>query len=110
MANTYPYTDGYLAPHVTQAREAQAIAEVDMIGSFTAAWKQRLVILRAYIITCMECSKSADDMFAAKLASYRHDFTASLPLARAAKAAEDAAAGAPQVGAGSVFSVPLERC
>lgn len=109
MPTTYAYADGYLAPLVTQAREDQAKADVSMMGTFPASWVQRLVILRAYIITCTESMKSADDVFSAKLAAYRKDFTETLPQAKAAQAAADQAAGTIPKGGGSVFTVDLQR-
>lgn len=109
MANTYPYADGYLAPHVTPARERQAIADVGDAGVFPAAWVQRLVILRAYIITCLECQKSAEDMFSAKLASYRKEYADALTQARAAQLAAEDAAGTPHTGSAGIFTIQLER-
>lgn len=105
----HTYTDGYLAPQVTTAREDKAIAEVDALGTFPTEWRDRLVICRAYVITCIECMRSADDTFSAKLSAYRKDWEALLVQARLAQAAAEAAAGTPQLGGGSFFTVPLER-
>lgn len=109
MALRYPYTDAYLAPRVTQAREDQALSEVEQLGPFPAAWVSRLTVLRTYIVTCTESMQSADDTYAAKLSAYRKDFEAALPQARAAQAAAQAAAGVAPTGGGSMFSVNLER-
>ena len=104
MALTYPYHDAYLAPLVTQERETRALAEVDQLGTFDAAWVQRLTVLRAYVLTCLESQKAPDDLFAAKLSAYRKDFDAALTQARAAMAAAE-----PAAGASSMLSVAIER-
>ena len=109
MPLRYPYADAYLAPLVTMAREDQSAADVAMLGTLPAAWVQRLTVLRAYVITCTESMKSADDVFSAKLAAYRKDYAEAIPQARAAQQAADAAAGVPSKGGGSVFTVSLER-
>ena len=109
MPLAHPYTDAYLAPLVTTERETRAAAEVALTGSYPGAWTQRLVILRAYILTCLESQKSPDDTFAAKLSAYRKEYESALPAARAAQAAAEAAAGTAPTGAGSPFSVTLER-
>ena len=67
---TYTYNDSYVASQVTLGRENRAMAEIAQLGTLPAAWVDRLTILRAYIITCIECQASADDLFAQKLAAY----------------------------------------
>lgn len=111
MALVNAYLDGYLAALVTEAREAQAIADVTVYGTLPTAWVTRLVILRAYIVTCLECQKAPDDTFGAKLAAYRKEFDGTLGLARQAQAAVDAASttNAPQGASGAYFSVELHR-
>lgn len=109
MPLAYPYSDAYLAPLITQDRETRATDEVAMLGTFPAAWTQRLVILRAYIITCLESQKSPDDTFAAKLSAYRKEYDSAVPAARAAQATADAEAGTLPTGGGSPFSITLER-
>lgn len=109
MALRYPYTDAFLAPRVTQAREDQAFSDVADLGALPVAWVARLTVIRCYMIVCTESMQSADDTFAAKLASYRKDFNDCLPQARAAQAAAQAAAGAKPTGGGSFFSVDLQR-
>lgn len=101
---TYTYTDAYLAPLVTQDRETRAIADVAAYGTFPADWIERLVRLRAYVLVCLESAKAADDLFTAKLSSYRKEFAEALPLA---KAAQDALTSSS--GFGGVYSIPLER-
>lgn len=101
---TYTYVDAYLAPLVTQEREKRAIADVAAYGTFPADWTERLVRLRAYVIVCSESQKSPEDLFTAKLATYRKEFNDALPFA---KAAQDATTS--NSGLGGVFSIPLER-
>lgn len=81
LANTY--NDGYLKSHITEERETRAIAEVAEFGTFAVEWTNRLVILRAYIITCLECQAQPDDLFASKLKNYRAEFDSVLAQARA---------------------------
>lgn len=109
MPLKYSYADAALAPRLTQAREDQAIEEVAVLGTFPDDWVKRLVVLRAYIVTCIESQMSTDDIYAAKLASYRKDFNDALPQARAAQAAADADAGKPQRGGASFFTIDLQR-
>lgn len=109
MPNTYPYEDAYLAPHVTKAREDRAAADVALLGALPAAWVQRLTVLRAYVITCQECQQRPDDLFAVKLSSYGKDYRDSIPLAKAAQAAADSEAGTTPLGAGSFFTIGMER-
>jgi hypothetical protein len=71
------------------------------IGAIADNVRERLVILRAYIIVCLEHQANPDDLYAAKLKNYRAEFDAGLARARAS--VPDAA------GSSFVFSVPLER-
>lgn len=114
MALTYFYPDAYLHPLVTEAREQRAAA--DVVGQFESTttlptfWKQRLVILRAYIITCQDCQKAPDDLFASKLKTYSSEFDKSATAAITAR--DTAAAGGTiggSVGGASFFTVGLER-
>jgi|GEM_PF-1509878 len=109
MPLTQTYADGYLAALVTVDRETRATADVTALGTFPAAWVTRLVILRAYIIACIECQKSPDDTFSAKLSSYRKEYAEALPQARAAQQAADLAADGVSLGVSSIFTVALER-
>lgn len=111
MALQHAYLDGYLAPLVTEARETQAASDVVVYGTLPAGWIVRLVIVRTYIITCIECQKAPDDTFSAKLSSYRKEFDQVLQLARQAQAAVDAAntASAPQGASGGYFSLEIHR-
>lgn len=109
MPLLYPYADAYLAPLVSPAREDQAVSDVAAMGTFPDDWKQRLVVLQTYIITCTESMRSSDDVFNAKLSAYRAMLRDALPQARAAQKVVDDAAGLAPTGGGSVFSVSLER-
>lgn len=107
------YTDAYLVKNVTQAREDRALLEVDAIGTFPAdanQWRERLGVIRAYIITCLDCQSTPEDLFGTKLGHYRKEFTSLLEQAQAAQiaaqSAQNSAAGLPGVG---LYSVALER-
>jgi hypothetical protein len=104
MATTYTYPDAYLARFCTEDVETRALADVALLGTFPAAWTERLVIVQAYIIACLENQADPEDLFTAKLKSYRQQMEVLLPQA---KAAEAAAAG--ETTGLSLFSIPLER-
>lgn len=84
MTTKNNYYDGYLASKITQGREERAYADVDAVGAFASPWRDKLAVLRAYIITCLECQATADDLYSAKLAAYRKEFETTLAQARAA--------------------------
>jgi hypothetical protein len=108
MPLSQTYADAYLAPLVTVEREARAAADVADLGTLPAAWVNRLTVLRAYVLTCLESQRTPDDVFAAKLGAYRKEFDAALTQGRQAQAALDATAGTAS-GGGSIFSVNLVR-
>lgn len=111
MPLAYTYADKYLASLVTTDIETRAIDDVEALGTFPAAWVERLTILRSYLLVCMESQKAPDDLFTAKLATYRREFDAALPLARQAQiAARAEAEGIAPSGGGSWFTVDLDRC
>lgn len=101
---TYTYSDEYLAPLVSEDRETRAKADVAVLGTFSTDWTERLVRLRAYVLTCQDSQQAPDDLFAAKAKTYQAEFDRLLP---AAQAAADAATSV--TGTGLVFSIPLER-
>lgn len=109
MPLTQTYADGYLAALVTVERETRASADIAALGTLPAAWVSRLTILRAYILTCLECQKTPDDTFGAKLSSYRKEYTEALTQARAAQQAAELSANGISLGVGSLFTVALER-
>jgi hypothetical protein len=111
MALTYTYPDAYLAKFCTEEREARALADVELMAAgtpdaeFSADWTERLTIVQCYILACLENQADAEDLFTAKLKSYRSQLSVLLPQALAA------AAAAANVGAGAVglYSIELER-
>ncbi len=103
---SYEYTDAYLANLVTDERAARAKSDVAAMGTFPTDWTDRLNIQRAYIITCLESQKSADDVFSAKLSAYRKEFEQTLASARIAQQAIDSATSNVPY---SLFSISLER-
>ena len=104
MSLTYTYPDAYLSRFCIEAREDRAIAMVADIGTFPAAWVEKLVIVQTYILACIEHQAAPDDLFSAKLKTYRGEFDRLLPLAAAAAAAENETPSA-----FGIWSVPLER-
>lgn len=108
MPLAYTYTDKYLAPLVTVATETTAIGDASLDGTFSPAHTEKLVVLRAYVLTCQDSQRATDDVFAAKLATYRKEYAETLTRARVAAAAA-AAAAAGGNSTGSAFSVELVR-
>lgn len=95
------YPDAYLAKYCTIDRETRAFSEVDLLGTFSAAWRNKLTVLKTYILVCLENQADAEDLFTAKLASYRKEFDSMLAQARGATPDES--------GNTLIFNVPLER-
>lgn len=111
MATIYTYPDAYLAKFCTEPRELRALADVELRATtagytFSADWLERLTIVQCYILTCLENQADAEDLFTAKLKSYRQQFDALLPQALAAAAAATTRPGTAGLG---LFSIPLER-
>ena len=98
---TLTYPDAYLARFCTDDRETRAFAQVDTIGTFATAWRNTLARLQCYILACMENQADTEDLFTAKLKTYRSEFDRQLAMAQAATP-DDA-------GSAFIFSVPLER-
>jgi len=108
MALTYTYPDAYLQQFCTEDREDRATADVlVMAGSrtFSADWTERLVIVQTYILACMENQADNEDLFTAKLKTYRSQLQLLLPQAVAAADAEADVGGAGV----ALFTIPLER-
>lgn len=101
MAITLTYPDAYLARFCTEDRETRAFALVDNLGTFAEAWRNDLARLQCYILAAMENQADTEDLFTAKLSTYRKEFDRQLAMAQAATP-DDA-------GSSFVFSVPLER-
>lgn len=102
MALTYAYNDAYLKASVTEDRETRALADVNALATFAEPWLGKLTVLRAYILTCLECQASPDDLFSDKLKHYRQEWTAILSAAKEATVDEDG-------NSIPSFSIPLER-
>lgn len=104
MALTLTYHDAYLAPLIAaeEAWETRALADVAELGTFPAPWPDKLAVLRAYVLCCLESLADEGDVFSAKLKQYQREWTASL---QAARIAADAAASAPT----RLFSIPIQR-
>lgn len=84
MALTLTYHDSYLTPLLTEDRETRALEDVDRIATFPTEWRDKLGVLRAYVLTCLESNASGEDVFSVKLKQYQKEFDATLALARAA--------------------------
>lgn len=103
---TLTYQDAYLKSRVTVDIENRALLDVDNLGEFPETpinWRERLGVLRAYIIACLELGGDSDDVFAQKLKQYQGEFKQQLTLARQAAADADSTQYRP------LFSIPLER-
>ena len=98
----HSYQDAYLKAQITEERHTRAASEVVAIGNFTSDWFARLVVLRAYMIVCLECQAQPDDLFAQKLKHYRQEWEQALPQAQAAAASSTG-------GKLQLFTIALER-
>jgi len=94
----YNYTDGYLMPD--DERELRALADINKIGITDAFYLEKLVILKTYLIVCLEDQSAPDDLFNQKLKHYQSEYDKVLQEALANKNAA--------IGAG-VWYVPLGR-
>jgi hypothetical protein len=109
MATTYTYPDAYLAKFCTEERETRALEDVALMAStagatFSADWTERLTIVQCYILACLENQADEEDLFTAKLKSYRGTMAVLLP-----QALQSAATTAGTVEGFGLFSIPLER-
>jgi hypothetical protein len=86
MALTLTYHDAYLAPLIAgqEAWETRAIADVAALGTFPDPWPDHLVVLRAYLLCCIESLADETDVFSAKLKQYQTEYKAALNAARIA--------------------------
>lgn len=104
---TYVYNDRYLSKFITNDVEARAIADVAVLAgsaTFSAPWIQRLAIAQAYVLAALENQADPEDLFAAKLKTYRQQLEVLLPQAR-----YDASQTAGVVDGFGLFGVPMER-
>ena len=86
MALTLTYDDAYLAPLIAakEAWETRALADVADLGTFPDPWPDKLAVLRAYILCCLESLAEDTDVFSTKLKQYQPEFRAALNAARIA--------------------------
>lgn len=103
MSLTLNYTDAYLKNRVTESIEATATSDVEEIGTFPSEWKDRLIVIRAYILTCLEQGGQDGDTFAVKLKQYRQEWDFVLSQAKHAASAANPTNPMP------VLSIPIER-
>lgn len=98
------YFDAYLAPLIdkTPEFETRAAEDVAQLGTFPAPWPDKLTVLRAYILVCLENSASSEDVFTLKLKQYQKEFDFTL---RQAQAAVNVAAAVPTLA----LTTDLER-
>jgi len=96
---TLTYYDLTLKELVTPEIEALATADVDAIAAFTAAWRDRLVMLRVYVLLCLHYQQTDEDAYALKLAAYRAQYKEALEQAKKALAA----------ASGALLTIPIER-
>jgi len=101
MALTLTYHDSYLTPLLTEEREARALVDVAELGTFPAPWPDKLTVLRAYVLCCLESNATGEDVFSLKLKQYQAEFKEALKQARLV-AEVPAIAHLP-------LSIPLER-
>lgn len=99
------YSDSYLKNLVTSDIEDSAFEDVNAINpNFPEPWKTKLVVIRAYILTCGENSSSKEDLFHSKISFYRDEWKTIL------KAASDAYNALATTTTKSYFmSIPIAR-
>ncbi len=102
MALLYTYPDEYLKSRITEDREARAISYVDTLGIEDPIDKEKLIILKAYIVTALESSASDDDTFASKYKIYSKEFAEELAKIQAKQREAEG-------GSGSILNIPLGR-
>ncbi len=98
------YHDAYLAPLIdaTPEWETRAAEEVALLGTFPDPWPDKLTLLRAYILCCLESSASSEDVFSLKLKHYQTEWKEAF---RQAQSAVNVAAERPALA----LFVPIER-
>ena len=82
----YDYYDEYLKQNISPHTELRAKSEINYLKLKNELFISKLVVLKAYIICCLENGTSADDLFAVKLKQYKAEFEAVLALALQDKA------------------------
>ena len=82
----YDYYDEYLKQNISPNTELRAKTEINYLKLKNEFFISKLVVLKTYIICCLENQTSADDLFAVKLKQYKAEFEAVLALALQDKA------------------------
>ena len=77
----YSYYDEYLRPNILPHTELRAKLEINYLGLKNEFFKNKLVVLKTYIICCLENQTTADDLFATKLKQYKTEFESIYNLA-----------------------------
>lgn len=98
MALAYTYHDAYLSKFCDEALEARALADVEVLAdgrTFSADWLERVTVPQAYVLVCMDRQAEPDDLFAAKLKTYREVLEKALPQAIADADATSTTVSAP---------------
>lgn len=103
MTLTLTYTDAYLSRSITASIEERAFEDVDQLGTFPTEWRNKLAVVRAYILTCLEKCAQSGDTYEVKLAQYRKEFDFVLTQAKRAQAEVDTSVNVP------ILSIPIER-
>ena len=82
----YDYYDEYLKQNISPHTELRAKSEINYLKLKNELFISKLVVLKAYIICCLENQTSADDLFAVKLKQYKTEFESMQALALQDKA------------------------
>jgi hypothetical protein len=77
---TLDYHDAYLAPLIANnvEWENRALADVAELGTFPDPWPDKLTVLRAYLLCCLESAASAEDVFSLRLKQYQTEWKETL--------------------------------
>ena len=82
----YDYYDEYLKQNISPHTELRAKSEINYLKLKNEFFISKLVVLKTYIICCLENQTSADDLFAVKLKQYKAEFESVQALALQDKA------------------------
>ena len=82
----YDYYDEYLKQNISPHTELRAKTEINYLKLKNEFFISKLVVLKTYIICCLENQTSADDLFAVKLKQYKTEFESMQALALQDKA------------------------
>ena len=82
----YDYCDEYLKKEINKSTELRAKTQINYLKLKNEFFIAKLVVLKTYIICCLENQTSADDLFAVKLKQYKAEFESVQALALQDKA------------------------